>query len=354
MSKNPNSHLPRSTNLNLIPRKVQRLGASSLIVTIPKEWARRNNVDVGDVVSLIDAGDRLILLPGDSSKEVAVEFDGRHKRVVKHIGRLTLCGFIFGHDRITVESPRMGTTREIMERIERVLSILPYIYVQGDGKRVILDLNAPGEDPWSALHSLGRSTVDFLEKLSEYLKGRASLTAGDVEAMHLDLMRKNYRLLRSINKNEARGGLETIMNKYFFLYSSFLGLAVEALYSLSRDIVRLRDRLSEDEVERLSFLMQLLEVIVATISSRLEPMSVKKIEETYWKIKTILELENSIEEIMDKSTPAYAYLLGKIIDVARILELAGSVMVCYMITQKYSVWGNGRSEGGNANSRGGK
>jgi len=346
MSKNPNSHLTGNTNLNLIPRKVQRLGASSLIVTIPKEWARRNNVDVGDVVSLIDAGDRLILLPGDSSKEIVVSFDGRHKRVVKHIGRLTLCGFIFGHDRIIVESPRMGTTREIMERVERVLSILPYIYVQGDGKKVVLDLNAPGEDPWSALHSLGRSTVEFLERLSEYLKGKANLTTSDVETLHLDLMRKNYRLLRSVNKSEARGGLESIMSQYFFLYSSFLGLAVETLYSLSRDIVRLRGKLKEDEVERLTFLMQLLEVIVATISSRLEPMSVKKIEETYWKIKTILELENSIEELMDTSSPAYAYLVAKIIDIARILELAGSVMVCYMITQKYSGWGAGKGNGG--------
>jgi len=101
------SNTAPSKAITPIPRKVQRLGASSLIVTLPKEWARRNGVDVGDTVSLIDAGDRLILLPGGSNKDIVVKFDGRHRRVVKHVGRLTICGFIFGQDKIIVESPRV-------------------------------------------------------------------------------------------------------------------------------------------------------------------------------------------------------------------------------------------------------
>jgi len=217
------------------------------------------------------------------------------------------------------------------------LKILPYIYVGGDGKRVELDLNAPGEDPWSALHSFGKSVVEFLEDLVEHLKGSKEISPRYIEERHLDLIRKNYRLLRSINAGNVKGGLESVMNEYFLLYSSFLGLAVETLYSLSSDVVRLRDKLRNDELDRIIFLLQLVEIIVATISSKLEPMSVKKIEEAYWKIKTILELEDSIDAMVEVSSPAYMYLVGKLIDLARILELAGSIMVCYMITQKYSV-----------------
>jgi len=36
----------------VIKRKVQRLGASSLIVTLPRDWARSRNLKVGDVVKL--------------------------------------------------------------------------------------------------------------------------------------------------------------------------------------------------------------------------------------------------------------------------------------------------------------
>jgi phosphate uptake regulator len=321
----------------LIPRKVQRLGASSLIVTIPKDWARRNGIKVGDVISLIDVGDRLIILPKNYLKRTVVSFDGKHKRVVMHIGRISLCGFIFGQDRIIVNTPRQGTTREILSRLERVMKILPYIYVQGKGKQVIIDLESPIEDPWSAFKGLGNHTVTYLEKLIKHLdEGGDGLSVDEIDKMRLEALRSSFRLLRSISLSDARGGLESVLGLYLFLYASMLGVAVEEFHDIGVGIVKLKDKMTPEERERIKVLLQLLEVALATLSANLDPYSVKKVEEAYWKLKTLLDLKRDIEDVVERSSPAYAYLIGKLTSIATVLELAGSIMACYMVIQKYS------------------
>ncbi len=320
----------------LIPRKVQRLGASSLIVTIPKEWARRNGIKVGDVISLIDVGDRLIILPKNHLKRTVVSFDGKHKRVVMHIGRVSLCGFIFGQDKIIVNAPRQGTAREIINRLENVIKILPFIYVQGRGKQVIIDLESPMEDPWQAFKGLGDHTVNYLERLIKYIDGGDSINLDELESLRLMAQRYSFRLLRAVSLSDARGGLESVLGLHLFLYASLLGVAVEEFHDIGRSIVELRDKMNDDEKERVKAFLQLLEVALATLSTNLDSYSVKKVEEAYWKLKSLLDMKSKIHMALENATPAYSYILGKLTSVATLLEIAGSVMACYMVIQKYS------------------
>ncbi|MCE4611711.1 MAG: AbrB/MazE/SpoVT family DNA-binding domain-containing protein [Desulfurococcales archaeon] len=322
----------------LIPRKVQRLGASSLIVTIPKEWARRNGIKVGDVISLVDVGDRLIILPKNYLKRTIVRFDGKHKRVVMHIGRVSLCGFIFGQDRIIVDTPRQGTAREVLSRLERVMKILPYIYVRGRGKQVIIDLESPMEDPWTAFKGLGNHTVNFLEKLISLLDSNpnSGISVEELETLRVEALRNSFRLLRTVSLSDARGGLESVLGLHLFLYASLLGVAVEEFHDIGRSIVELKDRMSEDERERVKAFLQMLEVALATLSTNMDSYSVKKVEEAHWRLKSLLDVKTSVDPVIDGASPAYAYILGKLTSLASVLELAGSVMACYMVMQKYS------------------
>ena len=53
-------------------RKVQRLGPSTLAMTLPAEWAKEHNVDKGDEVSLRMGGKgTLTVLPESASQEDA-------------------------------------------------------------------------------------------------------------------------------------------------------------------------------------------------------------------------------------------------------------------------------------------
>lgn len=319
-----------------IPRKVQRLGASSLIVTIPKEWAKRNNVDVGDIVSLVDIGDRLIILPTNSTRSIVVHFDGRHKRIVKHVSRLILCGFIFGQDKVVISSPRQGTVKEIIERLQNLMTLLPYIYITGRDRKVTIDLESPVEDPWQALKTLGRHLIGYSETVLKAVESGENVPKSTLESVRVEMFRSGYRLLRAVTVNTARGGIESIMSLYFFLYAAMLSAAMDEMYDVGLEVLVLKDKLTEEEKDRIKFLVEMLEVALATLSANIDPNSVKKVEEAYWKIKSILDLKDNLSAIVDGSTPAYSYLVSRIINVARTLELASNIMVCHMITQKYS------------------
>ncbi|BAA79002.2 hypothetical protein APE_0093.1 [Aeropyrum pernix K1] len=320
-----------------IPRKVQRLGASSLIVTIPKEWAKRNNVDVGDVVSLVDIGDRLIILPTNTTRRIVVHFDGRHKRIVKHVSKLVLCGFVFGQDKIVISSPRQGTIKDIIENLQNLMVMLPYIYITGKDREVVIDLDSPVEEPWHALKVLGRHLIGYSENLLKILgSDDEDVSSFTMESTVTEIYRSNYRLLRAVTINTARGGIESIMGLYFFLYAAMLAAATDEIHDLGREIIKLKDRLTWDERERLKFIVEMLEVALATLSANMDPNSVKKVEEAYWKIRSVLDLKGDLSKIVGDGSTAFAYLVARAVNVARTLEIASNIMMCHMLTQKYS------------------
>ncbi|NOZ30831.1 MAG: AbrB family transcriptional regulator, partial [Crenarchaeota archaeon] len=99
------------------------------------------------------------------------------------------------------------------------------------------------------------------------------------------------------------------------------------------------DYLKPSEKQRLAFLLQILEVAVSTVVLSLEPPSVKKAEESYWKVRSILDLEGNIREIVENDTPAFTYLLAKIIDIARIIDIAENVILCHALITKFNETG---------------
>src|SRR2546426_12811439 len=50
-------------------RKIQKVGAATLTLSLPKEWAARRNLKKGDPVFLLEEGDTLRVLPGPVAEE---------------------------------------------------------------------------------------------------------------------------------------------------------------------------------------------------------------------------------------------------------------------------------------------
>jgi looped-hinge helix DNA binding domain, AbrB family len=50
-------------------RKVQRLGGSSLIITLPKQWAKKLGIKVGDEIQVVEDRGRLLIVPRDPYAE---------------------------------------------------------------------------------------------------------------------------------------------------------------------------------------------------------------------------------------------------------------------------------------------
>lgn len=92
-------------------RKVQRLGGSSLIITLPKQWARRLGIKVGDEIEVIESGGKLLVQPRDQRAEdragtVAIRYNGIAR--MAGVEAIVNCAFVHGYDKVEILIKGLG------------------------------------------------------------------------------------------------------------------------------------------------------------------------------------------------------------------------------------------------------
>lgn len=177
-------------------RKIQRLGGSSLIVTIPKAWARRVGLKPGDNVIVIDDGDSLRIMPsrrvnGSSGLSVRV----RYGSALKSVGliRLARCSLVFGYKRLVVEatvSHRESLMEEVQELEEEMGDAVESITFNGD-ELIVEFSDAAQQDRSRLLKAVNSSIQEILDAIDE--KARLGASTGrpsiDVHRVYAELMR---------------------------------------------------------------------------------------------------------------------------------------------------------------------
>jgi len=146
-------------------RRVQRLGGSSLVITIPKQWARRMSIKPGDQVAIIDEGDALRIVPLE-----LVTRDGRILKVklnpvIERVGygNIAACAYSLGYAGLSLE----WNVKSIKVDHARIISELegtPFVdYVEARPGRVVAMFKV-GEGSMSLdLKMLGFMLVKSLE-----------------------------------------------------------------------------------------------------------------------------------------------------------------------------------------------
>ncbi|MCX8196174.1 MAG: AbrB/MazE/SpoVT family DNA-binding domain-containing protein [Acidilobaceae archaeon] len=104
-------------SISIVKRRIQKLGGSSLIVTLPKPWAKRYGLDVGDTVVVLDEGDHIKIFPPDSRGSPFME-----SVRVKHNGDMPLslminCLYLKGYRKFVI-SPHNLDAEGVMKLIE--------------------------------------------------------------------------------------------------------------------------------------------------------------------------------------------------------------------------------------------
>lgn len=318
-----------------LSRKVQKLGASSLIVTLPRNWARRHNVNVGDMVRIYDEGDRLIIAPSGGDLKDRLHVNLSRSTCHKHVGRLVLCSYVFGYDEVIGESNRI-IKGALLDRIAKTSSYLhgADVRLTNNSKVLEIEFEEDHEDPITLVAMHGKAMSRMLGAMSRFLReGEVSREA--IRKETVELIKINYRMLRLLNKQKPFNSREEKRIRQLLSAGALLGIAGDAVSKLTDLIFTMAVELRDDERERLSFILEVAEIATATLASSLQSMSVKKAEDAYWKIKTILDLEENSHELVAEATPQYAYLLSRIIEVARLLEVAENVFICMALEEKH-------------------
>ena len=184
-------------------RKIQKVGASTLTVSIPKEWAEQRNLKKGDQLFLVQEGEALMLLPGPlaeersrASSEVVVDADlcdepGMLERVI--VGN-----YVLGRDKILIRATqriRSDHQDEIRRAVRRLMGIG---IIEENPQRVALHAsidpsNYPIETLLKRLYNLASTMLtesfDALAHGDATLAGDAMKREDDADTMYWLILR---------------------------------------------------------------------------------------------------------------------------------------------------------------------
>lgn len=172
-------------SLGVTKRRVQRLGGSSLIVTLPKTWAKKVGLGIGDEVVVVDEGNHLRILPSNS--ELVRNIGSVNIKLANYVKELNprelaRCAFISGYDRILIELPRSNgvNAEEILEELKKSDFVLEAVQVMNvieaqllsanDGNRKFLKLVA--NIIANSIEGVAKNTASKEEVEKEYEKAR--------------------------------------------------------------------------------------------------------------------------------------------------------------------------------------
>ena len=177
-------------------RKVQRLGGSSLIITLPKQWAKRLNIKVGDELEVVEDGGRLLVLPKDpGAEERANSVAIRYGSVARAVGasNMVSCAFEHGYPRLDIMI--RGLQDSDVRRLEAELLADPRVAsVDRETDRIVVRLLQPSDvDPSKALREAIGVLLDMLDAA---VRGDES-EIRRLESSASDLMEVSIRLSKA-------------------------------------------------------------------------------------------------------------------------------------------------------------
>ncbi len=158
----------------LLTRKIQRLGSSSLIITLPKAWVRKLGLLPGDNVYVIERDNQLVLIPFVQGEPYGppVLFNVEGKSVENIIKEIR-CLLKEGLRKIVVEDSR-GLDEKLVQEISKAVGEFGgYTVEKTDATRVIVKGRPQEIDPGQNLREAMSRLADTIEVLT------SSLTSGE-------------------------------------------------------------------------------------------------------------------------------------------------------------------------------
>ncbi len=307
-------------------RRVQRVGSSSLVVTLPKEWARRLGLEQGSTVLLYDEGGSIRIVPAGNRGAVGVSIDLSRMPPIFSMS-IPVCTYLSGMDRVEFTVPN-GTPIEQVKM--RALYFMGMHVYEAAPNRLVVEtlLDMEKIDPDVFIKTLGSIVNRLVRDLAD------ALSDGD-NAEHLrsadfarhDFMRTLYVVLRSLfSQAPTRYGRKNTVFK--LMSASYVSLAIEIIYTMLPHIAETSELPAKDK----ELVKEGLEALGKATSKLLRVIpspSVKRLAELLHELNQTEE--NITRSIREASTPTTGALLAKMQDSLRIITLASYITICRII-----------------------
>ncbi|NAZ32459.1 MAG: AbrB/MazE/SpoVT family DNA-binding domain-containing protein [Acidilobus sp.] len=307
--------------MSVTPRKLQRLGLSSLVVTLPRRWVEAHGLKPGDLVYVIDEGDRLRIVPAQPSEaRRSYRFDAYKLAMPQLASAALTCLYVNNLNDVVMDLKGMG--EEGLKYLKQTsMRLLGLEVTQLDSERasVRIVLDDSRADPKMAIKGLGSAVGNIAELLRRASSGEA-LGSDEVEVATAELLKYQHLIMRHVVSSVSEGVIDTRVQ------GTIVGTAVLGVVgNVLLEALKLAQRWSLRS-SRVAEVAGQLRDLIPMVSAMVAQPSVKRLHEASL---TALSLSAWLEDLLGSSQdPKEAAVLSKVDDAVRDLMIVFSAILC--------------------------
>ncbi len=198
-------------------RKLQLIGGSSYMVSLPKEWVKKNNLKQGDEIVLEIENSVIMLYPKGFKEDIRiskVEIRDLKRYDERFLRRFIYALYIQGIDEIVIVDEKLNS-RLISKISEIVKSLIGMEIIDASDKVVLKCLTVTDFDVYGVVRRMTQIVVTMMETLIEAIRERdfksldeLKSLEDDTDRLYLLAVRQEHRLVREFSSparwNELR------------------------------------------------------------------------------------------------------------------------------------------------------
>ncbi len=309
-------------SVSITKRRIQRLGGSSLIVTIPKNWAKKIGLRVGDMVVVVDKGDRLEILPPDSKVNERIGI--AQTKLAGYLRDMPIeniinCVYVNGYSRLAIKLPSSDN-----KNIDKILDyirnnpIVKHVELTPDGD-LLVELDVDNGESVTMLLKLFNTNLQKIIDIGErIIEGESTL---DYELQNISrIVDETYKIVDSISRKSFKQGL--IMCEAEGVDPTLL-VSLKIITRLLERAVKTLAEYNDKELSRK--ILNLLRIIVSESIGGIASQSGRRMVNS---LKLIDDLRSMVADIMQIGTPEAMRLATCVESFALAIDIVSSKSIC--------------------------
>ena len=314
--------------MGIIARKVQRLGASSYVITLPHSWIESHNIKPGDTVYIVDDEDRLSIIPSQKDEEkskVVYEMD-LSKIPIPEIASLAIyCLYVHNLGDTIINLGQLGK-KGVESAKQAALSLLGLDVLElGESKIMIRPVIDDSKiEIKQVIKGLGIIVSDIAGMLKDALTGldiTQSLQLGQK-----DLLKYQHLVERHVVDTMLHGKGDVRVHA-LVLGSGLLGVVGYIILDAADKANKLKIR--SDEIASIA---QNIKDILPQLGSIVAQPSIKRTQELL--LQTIAITMDIEERSISSKDSSQTIILTKMADALKLLDLILYVITCSAATSE--------------------
>ena len=332
-------------------RKVQRVGSSSLAVSLPNDWVKEVGIKKGQLVFFQEGEGNILKIMTSKQIEKApdttVELNGDFCRDPKLLGRALMGVYSLGHDSIRIVSKNRLSSEQV-SKIRNVTRELMGMGIMEETPNSLLiqcsidttkfPINTLIRRLFIISSTMHREMIDALDDFSIELAGEAIRRDKEAYTMFWVIV----RILNTCQRDKAIASQMEIDDPtlivWYRLIAQYLRLIADWAHQTSEKIIALnktKDRIGEELLKKI---VEINERAFGMCHEAINSFFSMDMQLANKAIETYIEIQKT-EEMLQERVCSSAYLHGKNFSVSKYFKGKKPVEACTVAQLSFLIWG---------------